>query len=644
MTDPRFIAPLTNPFGLTNVGSNAAPVFADLDDDGDLDAIVGDRDGNLQFYENTGGATNPIFTAPTENPFGLTKVLLNAAPTFVDIDNDGDLDAFVGDIFGDISFYENTGDAANPSFASSTANPFGLTKAGYFSAPTFADIDGDGDLDAFVGEAYGNIFFAENTGGANSPSFAEPIINPFGLSKEGYLSTPTFADVDGDGDLDAFVGDQYGDIHFFRNTGGANSPSFAPPTTNPFGLSNVTGAAAPTFADIDGDGDLDAIVGNNYGDIQVYRANRPPTAEDDIATVVEGQAVNIPVLANDSDPDLNDVLSINSFTAPSNGSLVQNPNGTFTYTANLNFCGATSFTYTIKDAAGEVSNTATVEIVITPLNLEGSSGDDTLLGTACDNILNGNGGNDYIDGRDGNDTIDGGLGFNDRMFGGNGQDTIIDSDGILGAHGGEGNDTIAVNFAATWDNDNKSSTAPRSDGKITGGFGDDNITVTMNKSGFFLNMKGDEPTSNTPSDGNDTVTLLGTYSNAVVDLGGGNDIFNGGVGGDNISGGNGNDKLTSFGGNDQLAGQNGNDTLKGGVGNDKLTGGNDLDIFVLAVGEGTDTICDFVRGTDSIGLAGGLTFSSLTFNSSSILSGSQTLAVLTGVSTNTLTAADFIAV
>jgi Ca2+-binding RTX toxin-like protein len=559
MTDPRFIAPLSNPFGLTNVGSNAAPVFIDLDDDGDLDAMVGDRNGNLQFYKNTGGLTNPVFAAPTENPFGLTKVFANATPTFVDIDDDGDLDAFVGDIFGDIRFYQNTGTASNPSFASPTANPFGLSDVGYFAAPTFADIDGDGDLDAFVGNSDGDILFYENTGGANSPFFASPTTNPFGLSKEGYLSTPIFADVDGDGDLDAFVGDQYGDIHFFRNEGTADSPSFAESTTNPFGLTNVTGTAAPTFADIDGDGDLDAIVGNSYGDIQVFRANRPPTAEDDTATVVEGKSVIISVLANDTDPDANDILSINSFTAPSNGSLVQNPNGTFTYTANLNFCGTTSFTYTIKDAAGEVSNTATVNITITPLNLEGGAGNDTLLGTACDNILNGNDGSDYIEGRDGNDSIDGGSGFNDRMFGGNGQDTIIDPDGILGAHGGEGNDTIAVNFAATWDNDNKSSTAPRSDGKITGGFGDDNITVTMNKGGFFLNMKGDEPTSNTPSDGNDTVTLLGTYGNAVVDLGGGNDIFNGGGGSDNISGGNGNDRLTSFGGNDQLAGQNGND-------------------------------------------------------------------------------------
>jgi Ca2+-binding RTX toxin-like protein len=242
---------------------------------------------------------------------------------------------------------------------------------------------------------------------------------------------------------------------------------------------------------------------------------------------------------------------------------------------------------------------------------------NTLLGTACNNIINGNGGNDYIEGRNGNDTLNGGTGFNDQIFGGNDNDSITDPDGILGAHGGTGNDSIVVTFAANWDNDTNPNNAPRSDGKITGGFGDDNITVTMNKSGFFLNLKGDEPASNTANDGNDTVTLQGTYGNSVIDLGGGNDTFNGG---------------------------SGNDLLRGGLGNDILIGGSNTDTFVLAAGEGRDTISDFVQGTDFIGLSDGLTFASLSFSGSSILSGSETLAVLTGITTSNLTVADFLVI
>ena len=88
---------------------------------------------------------------------------LNASPTFVDIDGDGDLDALVGDASGDIFLFENTGSAISPAFANtSIANPFGLSNVGMNACAVFADIDGDGDLDAFVGTADGNISFFRN--------------------------------------------------------------------------------------------------------------------------------------------------------------------------------------------------------------------------------------------------------------------------------------------------------------------------------------------------------------------------------------------------------------------------------------------------------------------------------------------------
>ena len=79
------------------------------------------------------------------------------------------------------------------------------------------------------------------------PNFSAPINNPFNLTDVGYLAKPTFADIDGDGDLDAFVGNSNGNTLFYRNTGTASAPSFAPPVTNPFGLMNVGLYAAPTL-------------------------------------------------------------------------------------------------------------------------------------------------------------------------------------------------------------------------------------------------------------------------------------------------------------------------------------------------------------------------------------------------------------
>src|SRR5687767_13600432 len=149
MGDPVFGAPVANPFGLTDVGFVAAsPTFVDIDGDGDLDAFVGANDGNTQFFRNSGSAAAPTFVSEASN-FGLTDVGFLASPTFADVDGDGDLDAFVGANDGNTLFFRNSGSAAAPTFVSA-ANNFGLTDVGSFASPTFADIDGDGDLDAFV--------------------------------------------------------------------------------------------------------------------------------------------------------------------------------------------------------------------------------------------------------------------------------------------------------------------------------------------------------------------------------------------------------------------------------------------------------------------------------------------------------------
>jgi hypothetical protein len=105
-----------------------------------------------------------------------------------------------------------------------------------------------------------------------------------------------------------------------------------------------------------------------------------------------------------------------------------------------------------------------------------------------------------------------------------------------------------------------------------------------------------------------------------------------------------NDTLTGNAGNDILDGRNGNDSLIGNAGNDILTGGNGQNIFVFADGEGIDTISDFKLGIDQIGLTEGLTFGNLSFSGNQILIGSDVLAVLIGVNTNTLTASTFVTV
>ncbi len=271
-TSPAFAESHANPFGIDRVSNFGSPTLADIDGDGDLDVLVGDFDGNTQFFENTGTANNPAFAAPVADPFGLTDVGLFNKPAFADLDGDGDLDAFIGEMEGTTQYFENTGAATNPAFATAVTNPFGLTDVDQRSVPTFADLDGDGDLDAFIGNNYGLTQYFENTGSVTAPAFASVVTNPFGITDVGYFSTPTFADFDGDGDLDAFIGENYGTILFFDNTGGPSAPSFSSAVADPFGLTDVGHSSTPTFADIDGDGDLDAFVGNQYGLIWYFES------------------------------------------------------------------------------------------------------------------------------------------------------------------------------------------------------------------------------------------------------------------------------------------------------------------------------------------------------------------------------------
>ncbi len=98
-----------------------------------------------------------------------------------------------------------------------------------------------------------------------------------------------------------------------------------------------------------------------------------PDAADDEGTTTVGTAVVIDVLANDTDPQ-DDPLSIASFTPPANGTVVDNGDGTVTYTPNAGFIGEDTFTYTVTDPELN-SDTATVTVTVE----EGGSGPNYIV-------------------------------------------------------------------------------------------------------------------------------------------------------------------------------------------------------------------------------------------------------------------------
>ena len=268
-----------NPFDGVDIGDKSSPTFVDIDNDGDFDAFIGEDDGTINYYMNIGSNVIATFAEQTgaNNPLDGVDVGFRGKPAFVDIDNDGDLDAFISETYGTTKYYKNTGTNSAPILTEQTGtnNPFDGISVGPRIIITFVDIDNDSDFDTFFGEDDGTIHYYQNTGTNTAPTFAEQTgaDNPFDGVDVSYMSSPTFVDIDSDGDFDAFIGTFHGNIRHFENTGTNVAPVFTDQTStdNIFDGVDVGGRSMPAFVDIDNDGDFDSFIGNNDGVINFYK-------------------------------------------------------------------------------------------------------------------------------------------------------------------------------------------------------------------------------------------------------------------------------------------------------------------------------------------------------------------------------------
>jgi uncharacterized protein (DUF2141 family) len=275
-----------NPFnGITETFWNYSlinPVVADIDNDGDLDLMyTNERHYNVFFYRNTGSASAPQFSEETlssTNPFKnivieSTSTYPNASIAFADMDLDGDLDLVTSNTKGKFHYLQNVGTKENAAFTKMTGvfNPFQDISVYRYGTPFMADLNGDGLPDMISGCVYGTLYYYEN---GYAPTFSlweakdkdEYYTTNLGQIDVGKDSSPAFGDVDGDGDLDMLVGETKGRLYYYENTGSATNPFYINRTgvANPFeDVDPEIKFAAPFLIDFDGDGDLDLLVGAN---------------------------------------------------------------------------------------------------------------------------------------------------------------------------------------------------------------------------------------------------------------------------------------------------------------------------------------------------------------------------------------------
>lgn len=268
----------SNPFGLSDIARYARPALADIDNDGDLDMLVGRSKYvpapfvyDYKYFENIGTNVSPVYSAPIPNPFGLVGLSdAIVAPCFVDLDDDSDFDLLVGNGSGNFYYYENIGDVNTPLYGPRQINPFGLVDIGSTSHPALVDLDDDGDFDIMSGELNGRFRFFLNIGSPSQPLFGSVQTNPFGLTTlTASYSTPSFADFDEDGDQDMIAGDYFGNYNYYENIGDSSSALFASSLVNPFSIQAIQAngiRTSPLFVDLDGDNDLDIMSGRDQND------------------------------------------------------------------------------------------------------------------------------------------------------------------------------------------------------------------------------------------------------------------------------------------------------------------------------------------------------------------------------------------
>jgi len=279
-------------------GDSRSVSLGDVDGDGDLDAFVANRDGQGNRVWLNDGGGNFTDGGQSLGNGNSKSVRLG------DVDGDGDLDAFVAN--DDVSIFRGNRVWVNDGSGNFTDSGQSLGNLQSQSV-SLGDVDGDGDLDAFVANGLGGNRVWINDGGGNFTDSRQ-------ILGDHSSTSASLGDVDGDGDLDAFV-TNYGPgkrNRVWLNDGGGNFSDSGQ-------ILGDHGSTSVSLGDVDGDGDLDAFVANaNNKDNRVWLNDGSGNFTDSGQGLGEHRSTSVSLGDVDGDGDLDAFVAKPALGSPGN--------------------------------------------------------------------------------------------------------------------------------------------------------------------------------------------------------------------------------------------------------------------------------------------------------------------------------------